>query len=160
MRVLESPCFSYGEYVKSDTEPDFVADEKFFSLKNIYSKLSDSKADKIVAFVDSCFSGATDGKSILKGVAATRLKPKSVKFDKNKMVVLSAGKGHQYSNGYNTKGYRMFSYFIMKNIINNKNNIKTLFLKTKNQTYDTSVSEYGDLRVQEPTSDGNLKMNL
>ena len=54
----------------------------------------------------------------------------------------------------------MFSYFIMKNIINNKNNIKILFLKTKNQTYDTSFSEYGDLRVQEPTSDGNLKMNL
>jgi hypothetical protein len=137
-----------------------VQDEKFFSLQNIYSKLSSSKASKVVAVVDSCFSGVTDGKAVLKGVAATRLKPKSVKFDKSKMVVLSAGKSHQYSNGYDKKAYRLFSYFVIKNILEGKKDIKSLYKNTKTQTYNTSLKEYGDLRVQEPTIEGNFRMKL
>ena len=144
----------------SDSEPDYIADEKFFSLKNIYGKLSDSKASKVIAFVDSCFSGVTDGKAVLKGVAAARLKAKQVEFDKNKMVVLSAGKAHQYSNGYNKKGHRLFSFFIMKNIIDGKIGIKELYKQTKYDTYNTSLEEYGDLRVQDPSINGNIKMSL
>lgn len=144
----------------SDTEPDFIADESFFSLKNIYNKLSDTKADKVIAFVDSCFSGVTDGKAVLKGVAATKMVAKTVKFDEDKMVVLTAGKGHQYSNGYDKKGHRLFSYYVLKNIIEGKSDIKTLFKDTKKQTYDTSLIEYGDLRVQEPTIVGNFRLSL
>ncbi len=144
----------------SNTEPDFVADESFFALKNIYAKLSDSKAKKIVAVVDSCFSGVTDGKSVLKGVAATKMVAKSVKFDKEKMVVISAGKGNQYSNGYDKKAHRLFSFYIMKNIIEGDKNIKTLYKDTKSQTYDTSLEEYGDSRTQEPTIDGNFRLSL
>jgi uncharacterized caspase-like protein len=143
-----------------DVSPDFVTDYDFFSLKNIYSKLSQSRAKKVIAFVDSCFSGVTDGKSILKGVAATKLKPKSVKFNKHKMVVLIAGKSHQYSNGYDKKGYRLFSYYVMKNILNGDRNIRKLYLDTKRMTYKTSLETYGDLRVQEPTIEGNFKTGL
>ena len=144
----------------SNTEPDFVADEKFFSLQNIYSKLSESKAGKVIAVVDSCFSGVTDGKAVLKGVAATKMVAKSVKFDKEKMVVLSAGKKNQYSNGYDKKAYRLFSFYIMKNIIKGDRDIKTLFKETKSETYDTSLEEYGDVRVQEPTIEGNYRLSL
>jgi len=144
----------------SDTEPDFVADEKFFSLQNIYNKLSESKAGKVIAVVDSCFSGVTDGKSVLKGVAATKMVAKSVSFNKEKMVVLSAGKGNQYSNGYDKKGHRLFSFFVMKNILEGDTDIKTLYKDTKNQTYDTSIEEYGDSRTQEPTIEGNFRMKL
>jgi Protein of unknown function (DUF1566) len=144
----------------SNTEPDFVADESFFALKNIYAKLSDSKAQKIVAVVDSCFSGVTDGKAVLKGVAATKMVAKSVKFDKEKMVVISAGKGNQYSNGYDKKAHRLFSFYIMKNIIEGDTDIKTLYKDTKSQTYDTSLEEYGDSRTQEPTIDGNFRLSL
>jgi len=144
----------------SNTEPDFVADESFFALKNIYAKLSDSKADKIVAVVDSCFSGVTDGKAVLKGVAATKMVAKSVAFDKEKMVVLTAGKGNQYSNGYDKKAHRLFSFYVMKNIIEGDLDIKTLYKDTKSQTYDTSLEEYGDSRTQEPTIDGNFRLSL
>ena len=144
----------------SDSEPDYVQDEKFFSLQNFYTKLSESKASKVIAVVDSCFSGGADGKSVLKGVAATRLKAKSTTFDKSKMVVLSAGTGKQYSNGFDREKYRLFSYFIMKNIIEGKDNVKRLFRKTSVETYDTSLEEYGDLRAQEPTAIGNTNMNL
>ena len=144
----------------SNSEPDFIADEKFFSLQNIYTKLSDSKASKVVVFVDSCFSGVTDGKAVLKGVAATKMVPRSVSFDKSKMVVLTAGNAHQYSNGYNTRGYRLFSYYLMKNIINGDRSIKKLYKDTKSQTYEKSIEEYGDSRTQEPQLEGNFRMDL
>jgi len=144
----------------ADTEPDFVGDEQFFSLQNIYNKLSDSKAKKIVAVVDSCFSGVTDGKAVLKGVAATKMVAKSVSFDKEKMVVLSAGKSNQYSNGYNKKGHRLFSFFVMKNIIEGDSTIKQIYKDTKDQTYDVSLEEYGDSRTQEPTIEGNYRLDI
>ncbi len=155
------PSLKYEPFMlTSDTEPDFVADEKFFSLKNIYGKLSSSKAKKVVAFVDSCFSGVTDGKAVLKGVAATKMKSRAVKFDKDKMVVLSAGKSHQYSNGYDKKGYRLFSFYIMQNILEGKTDIRKLYKETKKETYNTSLEEYGDIRVQEPTVQGNFRLAL
>ncbi|MEA2051044.1 MAG: DUF1566 domain-containing protein [Campylobacterota bacterium] len=144
----------------SDTEPDFVADESFFSLKNIYGKLSGSKAAKVVAVVDSCFSGVTDGKAVLKGVAATKMRAKTVAFDKDKMVVLSAGKSHQYSNGYDKKGHRLFSFYIMQNILEGDKTIKSLYKDTKKETYQTSIEEYGDSRTQEPTIEGNFRLKL
>ncbi len=144
----------------SNTEPDFVQDEKFFSLQNIYSTLSDSKAAKVIAVVDSCFSGVTDGKAVLKGVAATRVVAKRASFDQEKMVVMSAGKGHQYSNAYEKKGHRLFSFYVMKNILEGKNDIASLYKEAKVQTYETSLQEYGDLRVQEPTIEGNARMEL
>ncbi len=144
----------------SDSDPDYIADEKFFSLQNIYSKLSTSKAGKVIAIVDSCFSGVTDGKSILKGVAATKMVAKSVSFDKSKMVVLSAGKAHQYSNGYDEKAYRLFSFYIMKNIIKGDKTVKQLYKDTQKETASTSREKYGDLRVQDPTIEGNFRMKL
>ena len=141
-----------------DSSPDFIADEEFFRLQNIYTQLSKSKASKIIAVVDSCFSGVTDGKAILKGVAATRIKPKKVHFDKNKMVVITAGKGSQYSNAYNEKKHRLFSYYVMKNIISGNKSIDKVFMNAQMQTYQTSLKEYGDLRVQEPTVEGNVKL--
>ena len=143
-----------------DIEPDFVSDDNFFDLKNIYGKLSSSKANKVIAFVDSCFSGMTDKNVLIKGVAATRLRARKVKLDKNKMVVLTAGKGYQYSNGYDKRGYRLFSYYVMKNIIEGKKDIKSLYKNIKKQTYQTSYEEYGDMRVQEPQIYGNKNFGL
>ena len=144
----------------SDVDLEFVQDDKYFSLQNIYKTLSTSKAEKVIAFVDSCFSGATDGKAILKGVAATRVKPKSVEFDKEKMAVITAGKDRQFSNGYNKKGYRLFSYFLMKDLIEGQENVKSLYKSTYANTKETSFEEYGDLRVQEPTIEGNFRLGL
>lgn len=146
-----------------DSDPDYIGDERYFSLNNIYGQLSSSKAAKVVAFVDSCFSGVTDGKSVLKGVAATKMKPKNTDFDREKMVVITAGKDHQYSNGYDKKGYRMFSYFAMKDLLTNDlygKTINDIYKNVKNQTYDASLEEYGDNRTQEPTISGNEAMRL
>lgn len=122
-----------------DSNLDFTADESFFCLKNIYKELSDSKTGKIFAFSDSCFSGVTDGKAVLKGVVPARVIHKSVEFDKSKMVVMSAGKSHQYSNGYSQKGHRLFSFYVMKDLIEGKNDAIERYNDVKEQTYLKSV---------------------
>jgi hypothetical protein len=143
----------------SDGIPDFIVSEKDFALKNIYKKLSNSKASKVVAFVDSCFSGATDGVSIIKGVAGSRLVPKKVVFDKSKMVVLTAGQKKQYSNMYKEKGHRMFSYFVMKSLLGGKKDVNMIFKEVSYKVSEKS-NELGVLKKQEPTIDGNKKLKL
>ncbi len=143
----------------SDQIPDFVVQNDKLMLQNIYNKLSSSKAGKVIAFIDSCFSGATDGKSVIKGVAATRLVPKQVTFDRKKMVVITAGRKTQYSNMYPAKGERLFTYYVMKSILKGRKDIKTLYNEVYVKVKDTSNS-FGPLKVQEPTilGNGNLKL--
>ena len=142
-----------------DKVPDFVFKEDFFKLNQIYSLLSKSKASKVVAFVDSCFSGATDGKSVIKGVAASRLKPKNVNFDEDKMVVLSAGRNKQYSNMYSKRGHRLFSYFLMKSLLSGKININTIYKEVFTNVFNISRG-LGDIKKQEPTIKGNRDIDL
>jgi hypothetical protein len=143
----------------SDQIPDFVVQNDKLMLQNIYNKLSSSRAGKVIAFIDSCFSGATDGKSVIKGVAATRLVPKQVTFDRKKMVVITAGRKTQYSNMYPAKGERLFTYYVMKSILKGRKDIKTLYNEVYVKVKDTSNS-FGPLKVQEPTISGNENLKL
>ncbi len=137
-----------------DVEPEYISEAPFFKLKNIYKTLGDSKASKVIVFVDSCFSGATDGVSVIKGVAATRMKPKKITFNKKKMVIITAGKNKQYSNMYQEKGYRLFSYFLMESMLKGRTSIKDIYsdvyIKVKDESY-----KMGDMKLQEPTIMGN-----
>ena len=142
-----------------DKDPDFISEEIFFKLNGIYQLFSNSKASKVIVFVDSCFSGSTDGKSNVKGVAASRLKPKSVNFDKDKMVVITAGRNIQYSNMYAERGHRLFSYFLMKSLLSGKKNIAEIYKDLFIQVKEVS-RKMGDMKKQEPTINGNKNINL
>ncbi|MEA2017524.1 MAG: caspase family protein, partial [Campylobacterota bacterium] len=65
----------------SDTNAETATNDKTFMLKNIYSNLSKTKAKKVVAFVDSCFSGKDDKGSLLFDGVAPVLKVKKTTFD-------------------------------------------------------------------------------
>ncbi len=138
-----------------DIDPSFIDDETFFKLKNIYKRLSDSKASQVFAIIDSCFSGATDGVSVMKGVAAARLVPKKVRgFNKDKMVIITAGRKKQYSNMYIEKEQRLFSYFIMNALLENKKRAGTLYDDVHRRVLQES-RKMGNLKLQEPVLDGN-----
>jgi hypothetical protein len=137
-----------------DKIPDYIGRNPFFKLDNIYNLLSNSKASKIIAVMDSCFSGSTDGRSVFKGVAGSVLIPKKVIFNHNKMVVITAGREKQFSNMYPQKGHRLFSYFIMKSLLEGKRGVREVY----NSVYPSvkSISNgFGDLKRQEPTIEGN-----
>jgi hypothetical protein len=155
------PSQSNEPYIlPSDISLRYIEDEKFFRLKNIYSRLSHSKASKVIAVMDSCFSGATDGRSLYKGVAATRLIPKKVdSFDKKKMVVLSAGGKRQFSNMYEKKHQRLFSYFVMDALLKNKKTVSQIYANVTPMVEKES-RKIGRTFLQQPTLDGNENLNF
>ena len=156
------PSSENGEafILPKDVIADYVTKEKEFMARNIYKKLSDSKAGKVVAFVDSCYSGKTDGISNIKGVAAGVFKTKKVEFDKSKMVVLTAGTNGQFSNAYTEKGQRLFSYFVTKALINRPTlDINSLYQEVSVGVKDESF-KLGDNKRQEPQIEGNVEMGL
>jgi len=144
----------------SDKIPDFVSDDKFFKVKNIYKELSDSKASQIIVFMDSCFTGQTDSKSVFgTSKASSRLSPKSVSFNKDKMVIITAGTDRQYSNVYLKRGNRLFSYFLMKSMLKHRNNINTLYKDVSVHVEEASY-KMGDMNLQQPVFSGNRKLKL
>ena len=157
---IPNPSDGEAYILPKDKIVDFVIRDKEFMVRNIYKQLSDSKASKVVAFMDSCFSGNTDGISNIKGVAATRVKTKKVEFDKDKMVVLTAGTSNQFSNAYLEKGHRLFSYYLTKAILERPtldidSIYKDVAVKVKDESY-----KMGDLKVQEPQIEGNNKLGI
>jgi len=141
-----------------DMNPAYMEDKRF-KLQNIYKFLSDSKASSVVAIVDSCFSGGTDNHALIKGVAATRIKPKQVTFDKDKMIVISAGSGTQYSNKYDKKSNRLFSYYVMRGLIDNNSDMQELYDYVKSNVQQKSY-EMGASYEQVPVYQGNIGLKL
>ena len=137
-----------------DKIPDYIGKSPFFKLTNIYNLLSNSKASKIIAIMDSCFSGSTDGVSVIKGVAGSVLVPKKVTFNHDKMVILTAGRDKQFSNMYPKKGHRLFSYFVMKSLLEGKRSVRDVYNNVYPKVKSTS-NGFGDLKRQEPTIEGN-----
>jgi len=143
-----------------DKVVDFISREKDFKLSKIYKMLSDSKASKVIAFIDSCFSGKTDNRFLFKGVAPGLMRTKKVSFDKRKMVVMSAGKNNQFSNAFNQKGHRMFSYYLIKSLLTReKINLDTLHKEVSLKVKDSSL-QLGDVYLQEPQIEGNKNLKL
>jgi Caspase domain len=139
---------------------DYISKESEFNLSNIYKKLSVSKAEKVFAFIDACFSGKTDNIPLFKGVAPGLIKTKKIKFNKDKMVVITAGKDNQFSNSFDEKGHRMFSYYLIKSLATRKDiDIDLLYKDISVKVHDTSF-EKGDVYIQEPQIYGNKNLNL
>ncbi len=143
----------------SDKLPSYINQDKFFSLKNIYSMLDDSKATEVIAFIDSCFSGSTDGKSVLKGVASSRLVPKSITIDKSKMTVMTAGSGKEFANMYEEKNHRLFSYYLMKSLLDGDKNIYSIYKEVSSEVYNRS-NIMGPLYRQDPVLQGSKDFEL
>jgi len=142
-----------------DKIPDYIGRNSFFKLTNIYNLLSKSKAGKVIAIMDSCFSGSTDGKSVFKGVAGSVLIPKKVTFDHQKMVVLTAGRDKQFSNMFPKRGHRLFSYFVMKALLEGKRGVSDIYNSVYPHVKEVS-NGFGDLKKQEPTIEGNKMLRF
>jgi TPR repeat protein len=143
-----------------DASPEFVGSEKEFMVRNIYKKLSSSKASKIIAFIDSCYSGRTDGVSNIKGVAAGHFKTKKVQFDTSKMVVLTAGSSSQFSNAFQSKKHRLFTYYLTKALAERPTlDVKSIYQEVAVKVKDESF-KMGDAYLQEPQIEGNLGLGL
>jgi hypothetical protein len=157
---IPSPVDGEAFILPKDAIADYITREKDFMARGIYKKLSDSKAAKVFAFVDSCYSGKTDNVSNIKGVAAGHFRTKKVEFDVNKMTVITAGTNGQFSNAYNEKGHRLFTYYLTKAIIERPTlDVESLYQDVALKVKDESFKK-GDTYRQEPQIEGNTKLEL
>ena len=123
----------------SDMKADNIEVEPALAISTIYDKLIKSPADNVVVFMDSCFSGKDDsGKLLYKGVAPV-LKTKKQKINKNKMMLFSAGASSDFANQYKDQEQRLFSYFLMKGLLEGKNTTQALHNYTKVQVKRNSL---------------------
>lgn len=146
----------------SDKIPDFIAEDAFYKAESIYRLLEDSKASSVIAFMDACFTGQTDGKSIFMGTkAATRLQPKKIGYSsQGKLAIITAGTNKQFSNAYQEKEHRLFTYYLMHSMLTGKyKNIGRLSEKVRSDVYDKSL-DLGGLNEQSPVFTGNPDLQL
>ena len=111
---------NHSYMLPTDRIPQHISKAGFFKLDNIYRKLVASKAAKVIAFMDSCFSGRADGNSVFgqKTASSVTLRPRSVTANfGSKMAVLTAGTARQYSGALDKRGHRMFSYYLIKALL-------------------------------------------
>jgi len=143
----------------SDKVVDFIEKDPFFKLENIYAMLSDSKAAHSFVFVDACFSGKTDNTLLFKGVAPGLIKTKKIPYDKRKMTIITAGQDNEFSNMYEEKRYRLFSYYLTKALIDNINDLSLLYKKVNLNVLQKS-KELGSRYEQNPQIYGNQNIKL
>ena len=143
----------------SDVGAGVIEQEKQFALKNIYADLSESKAKKVIAFIDSCFSGKDDtGEILFKGVAPI-LKIQKTTFDADKMTLFTAGTSKQFSNQYEGKEQRLFSYFLMKGLAQGKKDPQDLHRYIRTNVIKVS-KKLGERYLQTPQIEGNIRRGI
>lgn len=159
---VPDPVSAESYILPRDKVVDFVVKEPEFQLGNIYRTLSQSSAGKVIVFVDSCFSGRTDNMSVIKGTAPGLIRVKEMDIQEPNMAVITAGKNTQFSNAYDAKGHRMFSYFLIRSLLKERNaplDINTIFQEVSVGVRDESNAK-GDIYKQEPQFYGNSSLQL
>lgn len=143
----------------SDMKADNIQIEKGLAISNIYDRFAKSPAKKVIVFMDSCFSGKDDSGALLyKGVAPV-LRNKKATIDKRKIAVFSAGSSSDFANQYKEEEQRMFSYFVMKGLLDGKKNSDELSNYVKMSVKRKSL-RLGLSYKQVPQYDGKASLKI
>ncbi len=157
---LPSPKEGGEAYIlPQDGSTQFFDDEKDLQLAKIYEALGNSKASRVICFIDACFSGKSDNKMIIKGIAPALIQPKEAKFDAKKMSIFTASDRSQFSNQYAAKGHRMFSYFLMDGLARKHYNVIDLHSYVREKVV-TECYKLGSTYEQTPQFYGNNTVSL
>lgn len=91
------------------------------SLDDLYLKLSNTKAKKVMVFIDACFSGGARESSLLvsRGV---KVNPKITNVSKN-LVVFTATSNTQSALPFKQQSHGMFTFYLLKKLKETKGDI-------------------------------------
>jgi len=101
--------------VPYDGDPSFL-ENTGYSLKRLYSVLSELRVKESFVLLDACFSGAGGRSVIAKGVRPMGLSVQNAGFLDGRILVLSASGGDQVANTYLPKGHGLLTYFVLKGL--------------------------------------------
>lgn len=93
-----------------------------YALSDFYAKIGDFPSQKLMIFIDACFSGSLRGNGMLQTARGVVLKAKSGNL-KGNMVVFSAAQGDETAFPLEKENHGLFTYWLLKNIQDSKGNI-------------------------------------
>ena len=142
----------------SDGMPDFRDTANTIKVERLYNKFLNSKALRTFSFIDASFSGITDGVPVVKGIEDFHLRPRVEGYHK-RLNILNSSRGQDTANAYFSKAYRLFSYFLAKEVLSKPQNAGELFDNIRTKIRRVS-STYGDENIQEPEFFGYRELTI
>ncbi len=95
--------------------------EMAISLNDFYNDLTEHPSNKVIVFLDACFSGGAREQGLL-SARGVKIKPKTDRTRGN-LVVFSATSGSQSALPYRDKHHGLFTYYLLKALKSNKGKI-------------------------------------
>ena len=131
-------------------------------LGQIYSFIAKSRVGQAKIFIDACFSGRSGKESIVfEGIAPIVVKQNQSLPNSDRIAVMTAGRGDQFSNQEKARGHRLFSYHLMRLILEDGARIEfaQLHQRLRQRVLEDS-RRIGPEFEQEPDFQGNGRMVL
>ena len=141
-----------------DGDPEYLNHQNTISIERIYNKFLNSKALRTFSFVDASYNGVTDGIALIKGRKDFKMRPRPEGYHK-RINILNSARAQDTSNGYYTKGYRLFSYYLAKEVLSTPQNAGELFDSIRTKIREVSTG-YGEEHLQEPEFFGYRELSI
>jgi hypothetical protein len=90
-------------------------------LYDLYDKLTEYPAKRVVVFIDACFSGGARNKALV-AARGVKVRPAEGVLMGN-IAILSATSGDQTALPYKDKNHGFFTYYLLKKLKETKGNI-------------------------------------
>ena len=100
-------------------------EDEDFAFANLLGDIQQARVGKVLAFLDTCFSGkAKADELVFPGVAPIMVSAEQELPDK--MTVFYAATGAQFANSYDDKAHRLFSYFLAQGLADGLGTVEDL----------------------------------
>jgi uncharacterized caspase-like protein len=137
-------------------------EEPALRLDQLYADIAKSRVGMAKLFIDACFSGRSGKDSIVfEGIAPILVTPKQSFPDSQRLAVMTAGRGDQFSNQNKDSGHRLFSYHLMRAMLETSPSLEigSLHNRLRQRVLDDS-RRIGPEFEQDPELQGNSKLPL
>lgn len=132
--------------------------ESAYSLNSLYRQLGSMDVNRVVVFLDACFSGSQRNGGMLTASKGVAIKPKEEILD-GRVIVMSASQGDETAYPYNEKGHGLFTYFLLKKLQESKGNINLYDLSQFIVNNVRQVSIVKNKKNQTPVVSASAKLN-
>ena len=137
-------------------------EEPDLQLEQLYLDVAKSRVGQAKLFIDACFSGRSAKDTLVfEGIAPITVTPTQSFPDDKRLAVLTAGRGDQFSNWYKARGHRLFSYHLMRVLLEDGSNLEVgqLHDRLRERVLDDS-RRLGPEFEQEPELQGNQRLAI
>lgn len=129
------------------------------SLNDLYETLAETDANRILVFLDACFSGATRGDGMLTAARGVAIKAQPEEPRKN-MVIFSASSDDETAYPLKEQGHGLFTYYLLKKLQESKGNLTLAELSKYINENVRKQSVVINRKSQTPTTSGTVDLNV